>query len=36
MDMNSPTPSNRYPGAHRLRYKQAMLDDWFQKRIAER
>jgi hypothetical protein len=36
MDMNSPTPSNRYPSANRLRYEKAMLDDWFEKRIAER
>ena len=36
MDMNSPTPSNRYPSPNRLRYEKAMLDHWFENRIAGR
>ena len=34
--MNFLLSINRYPGADRLRYEKAMLDDWFEKRIGKR
>ena len=35
-DMNYLVSINRYPDGDRLRYEKAMLDDWFEKRIAKR
>jgi hypothetical protein len=35
-DLNYLVSLNRYPEGDRLRYEKAMLDDWFEKRIAKR
>lgn len=35
-DMNFMHGGNRYLGGDRLRYEKALLDDWFDKRIARR
>lgn len=35
-DMNFLMTSNRYPSGDRLRYEKALLDDWFDKRFAQR
>ena len=35
-DMNFLTSTNRYSSGDRLRYEKAMLDDWFERRIARR
>jgi hypothetical protein len=35
-DLNYLVSVNRYPEGDRLRYEKAMLDDWFEKRIAKR
>ena len=34
--MNYLMSGNRYPSIDRLRYEKAMLDDWFDRRIARR
>ena len=34
-DLNYLVSVNRYPEGDRLRYEKAMLDDWFEKRIAK-